>query len=299
MQLDLDSTVPRRALLIVFSLWAAFPFSAAANKDKLTLIPTKILRSDTVYVDCSTCPRALAAAGRTAPVELRDWGRFRVVGDPRNADLIFMYSGNPYQGDYITRDGPDTKPVMIETTFMTIIDPKTGESLWMDARKWGSLRVASATKDLIGELRHQMESQVKTWTLDQILECNHATPYAGFAFLTSEQALARGGGRVERVPDVTDRLIVNSTDVPEFCRRAGLILGPEHKTTGYEVITYGDETLDVADVLEKADQFDFSSGKYANTETVFFSARRKDNNVLIEFRIEGHRSVLSRVTYFY
>ena len=289
----------RSAFLIAFCAWAALPFSAAAGKDKHVLIPTKILRSDTVYIDCKACPRALANAGKTANLELRDWGRFRVVDDPRYADLVFMYSGNPYLGDYITRDGPDTRPVHIETTFMTIIDPKTGDGLWMDARKWGSLRVSGATKDLIEELRHQMEDQVKAWTLDQILECNRTTAYAPFAFLTAEQAIARGAGKVERVPDVPDRLIVNSPDVPEFCRRAGLILGPQNKITGYEVITYGDEALDVGDVLEKADQFDFASGKYAKTDQIFFSARKKDSNVLIEYRIEGHRSVLSRVTYNY
>jgi hypothetical protein len=295
----LEQSVTRSAFLIVFCACAVLPYSVAAEKDKHALIPTKILRSDTVYIECSACPRALANAGKTANIELRDWARFRVVEDPRHADLIFMYSGNPYLGDYITRDGPDKRPVKIETTFMTIIDPKTGDGLWMDARKWGSLRVAGATKDLIAELRHQMEDEVKMWTLDQILECNHATGYAPFAFLTAEQAMARGGGKVERVPDVPDRLIVNSPEVPEFCRRAGLIIGAGNKIMGYEVVTYGDEALNVADVLEKADQFDFKSGKYAKTEQIFFAAHKKDNNVLIEFRIEGHRSVLSRVTYNY
>jgi hypothetical protein len=287
----------RPGILILLCVRVALPSSVAAEKDKHALIPTKILRSGTVYIDCSACPRALATAGKTANLELRDWGRFRIVDNPRSADLIFMYSGNPYLGDYITRDGPDTRPVNIETTFMTVIDPKTGDGIWMDARKWGSFRVAGATKDLIEELRHQMQDQVKTWTLDQILECNHATPYAAFAFLTAEQAVATGVGKVERVPNVPDRLIVNSPDVPEFCRRAGLIIGAENKITGYEVITYGDEALDVSDVLEKADQFDFASGKYAKTEQIFFSAHKKESNVLIEFRIEGRRSVLSRVTY--
>lgn len=287
----------KRAFFLALWICLALPFPAAAQKEKHATIPTKILRSETVFVDCSACPRELANAGKTAPVELHDWGRFQVVSNPRGADLVFLFGGNPYEGDYITRDGPDTRPVHIETTFMTVIDPKTGEGLWTDARKWGAWRVTGATKDLILELRHQMEAQVKTWTLDQILECNHTIPYTGFAFLTVDQALSRGS--VERVPNVTDRLIVNSSDVPEFCRRAGLIVGKSSKISGYEVITYGDENLDVADVLAKADQFDFSSGKYANTDQIFFSARMKTGNVLIEFRIEGRRPVLSRVTYFY
>jgi hypothetical protein len=291
--------VIRSALLIVFCVWAALPCSVAAQKDKHALIPTKILRSDTVYIDCSDCPRALAAAGKTAFQEMRNWGRFRLVDNPRYADLIFKYSGNPYLGDYITRDGPDKRPLSIEYTIMTIVDPKTGDGLWTDARRWGSLRVAGATKDLIQELRNQMEDQVQRLTLDGILACNRTPAYLGFASLTAEQALAKGEGRVERVPDVPDRLIASSPDAPEFCRRAGLIIGPGSKVTGYEVVVSEDVALDVGDVLEKADQFDFASGKYAKSEQIFFSARNKHENVVIEFRMEGHRSVFSRATYAY
>jgi hypothetical protein len=286
-------------MLLLIGLCAALPGSAKDKKDEHPLIPTKILRSDTIYIDCSACPRTLAAAGKTANLELQDWGRFKIVDTPRGADLIFLYGGNPYEGDYITRDGPDTRPVHIETTFMTVIDAQTGAGLWTDARKWGSLRVAAATKDLISELRRQMEEQVKKWTLDQILECNHTTAYAIFAFLTPEQALDRGAGKVERVPNVPDRLLLTSSDVPEFCRRAGLIIGPQNKITGYEVVTYGDQLLDVGDVLEKSDQFNFTSGKYKDSDIKYFRARRKDNDMAIEYRIEGHRTVLARVTYFF
>jgi hypothetical protein len=297
--MEVEPAVTRPSFLIVFCLWAALPFSAAAqkDKDKHALIPTKILRSDTVYIDCSACPRALANAGKTANQELRDWGRFHLVNDRRTADLVFLYGGNPYEGDYITRDGPDMRPVHIETTFMTIVDPKTGEGLWTDARKWGSLRVSAATKDLIEELRHQMQDQVKQWTLDQVMECYHTNAYINFAFETVDQALATGSA--ERVPNVPDRLIVTSPQAPEFCRRAGLIIGSDGKLKGYEVITYGDEALDVADILAKADQFNFASGKYTNSDQIYFSARKKESNVLIEFKEEGHRSVLARVTYPY
>jgi len=59
------------------------------------------------------------------------------------------------------------------------------------------------------------------------------------------------------------------------------------------------EILDVGDILERADQFDFVSGKDAQSNKVSFSARSKDKGVLIQFSMEGHRSVLSRVTYSY
>jgi hypothetical protein len=64
------------------------------------------------------------------------------------------------------------------------------------------------------------------------------------------------------------------------------------------IVTRGDD-LDVGEVLQRADRFDFSSGKYANGDQVFFSAQTKDKKVLIQFDAEGHRSILSRVTFFY
>ena len=83
---------------------------------------------------------------------------------------------------------------------------------------------------------------------------------------------------------------LSSPDAPEFCRQARLVVGPDNKITALEV-------LDVGDVLERADQFDFVSGKDAQSNKVSFSARSKDKGVLIQFSMEGHRSVLSRVTY--
>jgi hypothetical protein len=68
---------------------------------------------------------------------------------------------------------------------------------------------------------------------------------------------------------------------------------------GFQVIVSRGDDLDVGEVLQRADRFDFSSGKYANGDQVFFSAQTKDKKVLIQFDAEGHRSILSRVTFFY
>jgi hypothetical protein len=289
----------RSAPLLVFCVWAAMLPPAIAQEDKPPLVPTKVLQSDTVYVDCSVCPRGLAVAQKTAFQALRAWGRFRVLEDHKHADLIFLFSANPYLGDYITRDGPDQRPVSIEFTIMTVIDPQTGKRLWTDWRRYGSLRVASATKDLIEELRNQMEDRVKRWTLDDILACSHTPAYLGFASLTAEEALSRSDWHVERVPDSPDRLALSSADAPEFCRQARLVVGPDNKIAAFEVVVSEAEALDVGDVLERADEFDFKSGKYAQSEKVYFSARDKIKNVRIQFSMEGHRAVLSLVTYTY
>jgi hypothetical protein len=120
-------------------------------------LPPKVTQAKSVYIDCDACPRGMAAAWQAAFQGLSDWGRFDIVPDPKKADLIFLFSANPYLGDYVTRDGPDKRPVFIKITYMDVVDPHTGASLWADTREWGSWRVASATEDLIVELKHQWE----------------------------------------------------------------------------------------------------------------------------------------------
>jgi hypothetical protein len=146
--------------LIVVALATTLVPSSSAKKQKPPL-PPEIMQAKAVYVFCDACPRAMAAAKTIALDELSDWGQFKVVRDPKQADLIFLFSGNQYLGDYLTRDGPDTRPVHIEITYLDIVDPRTGESLWSDTRRWGSWMVPRATRSLIEEFRLQFEAQLQ------------------------------------------------------------------------------------------------------------------------------------------
>jgi hypothetical protein len=125
--------------------------------DMFRALPPKVVRARSVYIDCDACPRGMAAAWLAAFQGLTDWGRFDIVPDPRKADLIFMFSANPYLGDFVTRDGPDKRPVSVDITHMDVVDPLTGESYWDDSRQWGALLVARATKDLIFEFKDELE----------------------------------------------------------------------------------------------------------------------------------------------
>jgi hypothetical protein len=127
--------------------------------DMIRALPPKVTQAKSVYIDCDACPRGMAAARQAALQELADWKRFQVLPDRRKTDLIFLFSANPYLGDYITRDGPYAMPVSINITFMNVIDSGTGESLWTDSRRWGSWRAGEATKDLIVEFRAQLEAE--------------------------------------------------------------------------------------------------------------------------------------------
>jgi hypothetical protein len=120
-------------------------------------LPPAVTRGKSAYIDCDACERGMAAAWLAAFEQLTAWGRFDIVPDPRKADLIFLLSANPYLGDFLTRDGPDKRPVRVDITYLDVVDPRTGASWWDDSKQWGSLLVARATKDLIDEFKEQLE----------------------------------------------------------------------------------------------------------------------------------------------
>ena len=125
--------------------------------DIFRALPPKVGQAKSVYIVCDACPRGMAVAWRAAFQELSDWGRFEIVPDPKKADQIFLFSANRYLGDYVTRDGPDKRPVNVDITYMNVVDPHTGQSLWGDYKQWGSLMVSRAAKDLIIELKDELK----------------------------------------------------------------------------------------------------------------------------------------------
>jgi hypothetical protein len=286
----------KKCLQFLVILLCASPFAAAKSPTKPArpLLPPRIMQADTVFIDC-TCPRALAVARQRALQQLQAWGRFRLVENLRQADLVFLFSGNKYLGDYLTRDGPDKRPVAIESTIMTVIDAHTGEALWTDSRRWGSWRVDGATRDLVGELKDLMASQVRRWTLNDLLMCAVTPVYESFGHITSEEAVKSGAG----VTRLADHLMFESAVAPEFCRKGELLVGSDNKIIGFQVLASQADDLNIDEVLQHADRFDFTGGKYSNGETVYFSARSKDKKMLIQFGVQGHRSVLSSVSYYY
>jgi hypothetical protein len=123
-------------------------------------VPPRLKEAKTVSIVCDACPRAMAKTRASAFKRLSAWGRYSIAPEPKGAELIFLISANPYLGDYLTRDGPDKRPVQIETVYANVLDPRTGESLWGDRERVGSWFVASATEDLVDELREIVEADV-------------------------------------------------------------------------------------------------------------------------------------------
>jgi hypothetical protein len=123
-------------------------------------LPPKVIAAKSVFIFCDACPRGMAKARLAAVEELAGWNHFNVLSDPKNADLILIFSANPYLGDYVTRDGPDKRPASVDITYMDVVDPQSGEDLWGDSRQWGSMLVSKATKSLISEFRERLEEEV-------------------------------------------------------------------------------------------------------------------------------------------
>ncbi|PYX40957.1 MAG: hypothetical protein DMG81_04890 [Acidobacteria bacterium] len=109
--------------------------------------------------------------------QLKKWGRFRVVSDRKQADLIMLLSASPYKGGQIATSGGQTgtidpngnldmdpapnfnKLAPVRYAFLTVINPKTEENLWSDSHPWGGLLTGfdSVGKRLVKKLEKQMK----------------------------------------------------------------------------------------------------------------------------------------------
>lgn len=134
--------------------------------------------------------------------------------------------------------------------------------------------------------------------MNDILMCSVSPELASFAHLTAEQALAKSSSGVSRIANSPD-LTLNSPVAPEFCKRAQLIVSPENKIVAFVVQASLEDSLEVNEVLQWAEQFDFASGRDADSDEVYFGAQSKDKKILIKFAVQGRKSVLSWVRYSY
>jgi len=145
---------------------------AGYGQRKSTIAP-EILSAKRVYFDDRSGSDAVGAA---AVNQLRKWGRFQVVKDKEAADLILLLSADPYNGGYIIfasgRTGTigengqveeDRVPnynrqAPVRDAYLTVIDPKTGQSLWSASHVWGGLLTGanSAGEKLVKKLQKQV-----------------------------------------------------------------------------------------------------------------------------------------------
>jgi hypothetical protein len=150
----------------------SFP-TTSPSKEHSKLAP-KILSARTIYFKDQT---GAVTVGYKTLDQIKKWGRFSVVRDLRQADLVLLLSADPYKGGHIATASGSTGPVGkngdVDTdpipnfnkqspvcyAYLTGIDPLTEESLWGDSHQWGGLLTGF---DGVGErLVKKLEKKMK------------------------------------------------------------------------------------------------------------------------------------------
>lgn len=156
------------ALILVF---IAFLRPAPAVAQKQLAQSPRILLAKTV---CFLNQTGSDAVGKNALAQLKKWGRFQLVSDRNDADLIFLLSADPYKGGNIVFASGQTgsaengrvtedpvpnynKQSPARYAYLTVIDPKTSDNLWSDKHLWGGLLTGfnNVGERLVKELRNQ------------------------------------------------------------------------------------------------------------------------------------------------
>ena len=156
--------------LFVFILTSLLAASVVVAQKQLAQSP-RILSAKTAYFNNQT---GSDAVGRNALAQLKRWGKFQLLADSKQADLIFLLSADPYKGGniilasgqtgsiddgHITEDPiPNyNKQSPTRYAYLTVIDPKTGNNLWSDKHLWGGLLTGfnSVGERLIKKLEKQ------------------------------------------------------------------------------------------------------------------------------------------------
>src|SRR6266478_9519420 len=155
---------------VIFVLTSLLVATPAPAQKQLAQSP-RILSAKSVYFQNQT---GSDAVGKNALAQLKKWGKFQLATDPKQADLVFLLSADPYKGGNIIFAGGQTgsienghvtedpvpnynKQSPTRYAYLTVIDPKTGDNLWSDKHLWGGLLTGfnSVAKRLVKELENQ------------------------------------------------------------------------------------------------------------------------------------------------
>jgi len=149
-------------LLIVASVCSVF---AAAKRMPL---PPALLQGKRIYIDNQTpdCPQCSDQAYE----ELSKWGRFQIVTDPKDADLIFVLKSTSTERPVsvvsnTTSTGADsshTNGTVIShedyTVYLTVLDARTNQQLYSNGAYW-RFAWSKPTKTLVIDLRKRIDDQ--------------------------------------------------------------------------------------------------------------------------------------------
>ena len=116
----------RKSVLFLF-MW----LTASGWAGSHAALPKALMEAQTAYVDDVSWH---STVGDQCSNELKKWGRFKLVSDQKEADLVFHLSGT-----------------IEDLTTLDVVDGRTGEKLWSTK--------PNKTVKLIAELRRRVEEQ--------------------------------------------------------------------------------------------------------------------------------------------
>jgi hypothetical protein len=123
-----------------------FAFGPAQANDKPGALPAKVISAKTIYVDNQTND---AEIQHDAYMGIGKWGRYEIVDSAQKADLVLRFTGSSVV-KFVPGGDPaatyEPKPVSESSaqgeelappgfTRLSVIDAKTGATLWSDLRK--------------------------------------------------------------------------------------------------------------------------------------------------------------------
>jgi hypothetical protein len=155
-------------VLIVIAFFTAFGALPVRANDKRASLPSKVLSAATVFVDNQTTSAELL---NTAYTELSKWGRLQVVDTAQKADIVLRLSN----GNFVRfvpggENSQVAEPKVAKQNFVgadeavppgstriSVIDPKTGNSVWSDIRKTDNPKAATHMLDGLREAFDQKQ----------------------------------------------------------------------------------------------------------------------------------------------
>ncbi|HEX4546591.1 MAG TPA: hypothetical protein VH110_09525 [Candidatus Acidoferrum sp.] len=150
------------AASLVFLATLLLLTAPAQADDKRPPLPMSVSNAKTIFVDNQTTSAELQ---NTAYTELMKWGRFQIVDTPQKADMVLRLSNGNYvkfvpggssapandpKADKQNGMGAD-EAVPPGSTRISLIDPKSGNSLWSDIRKTDNPKAATRMLDGLRE----------------------------------------------------------------------------------------------------------------------------------------------------
>ena len=139
----------------------------AAQPQKQLARSPRIQSANSVYLEDKT---GVDAVGNKALAQLKKWGRFQIVQDRKQADLIFMLSADPYKGGHIITSGGQTGTVekaRPDCAFSEVghyapdsshrFKKRSGVSLGTSGKSWAGLRTSKQKPRMLSALSAKMK----------------------------------------------------------------------------------------------------------------------------------------------